>query len=233
MKKQTLILIPGLLCDAEVWLHQRKNLQMTPDIIVPDLSTAATPEEMVNAALNHAPDTFALAGHSMGGWIALEIMRVASERVSRLCLLNTTAAPDSPGKTAARRDMIHLTQDGHFDEVAERLMSVFLFRHHCADSVRAMLYRNKAAFISQESAMLARKDCLSIPGKITCPTLIIHADQDAVFSLRDSRTLHAGIHGARLARIQHCGHMSPMEAPEEVTALMQAWMNDEHFPMME
>ena len=66
-----------------------------------------------------------------------------------------------------------------------------------------------------------------------CPTLIIHADQDAVFSLRDSRTLHAGIHGARLARIQHCGHMSPMEAPEEVTALMQAWMNDEHFPMME
>lgn len=228
MTKQTLIMIPGLLCDEEVWLHQNITLRMTADITVPDLSMAATPEDMVNTVLNQAPDTFALAGHSMGGWIALEIMRIASSRVSRLCLLNTTAAPDLPEKSAARRSMIDMARNERFDEVVERLMSIFLFRNHCRERLKAMLYRNKSAFVLQENAMLARKDCLGILQKIHCPTLIIHANQDAVFSLKDSMELHLGIQNSRLVQIENCGHMAPVEAPEEVSTLMKEWMNDEH-----
>lgn len=224
MDKPNLILLPGLLCDDEVWQHQVKHLADSANIMIPNLSRADTPDKMVAAVLEHAPDTFALAGHSMGGWVALEVMKQAPERVTKLCLANTTAKPDTAEKASARRDMIaQVTRDEH-DEVIEHLANAFVYRKELLPQISAMLKRNQAALIPQESAMLARGDCEAILKKIICPTLVIHAEYDKVFNLEDSLQLANSIPNATLATIQEAGHMSLLEQPQTFNELMYKWL---------
>lgn len=120
MNKPTLILIPGLVCDRTVWEKQIEAFSAQYHIIIPDLSTAKTPEAMVAAVLMSAPESFAMAGHSMGGWVALEVMRASRERVSKLALLNTTAASDTKEKAQARLDLIALYHAGERDVIVQR-----------------------------------------------------------------------------------------------------------------
>src|SRR6185437_6909143 len=98
MIKLPLLLLPGLLCDATLWVHQQNHLSDLADIIIPDLSQASSPDEMVESVLNVAPPYFIMVGHSMGGWVALEVMKKYSEKILGLGLLNTTALPDSKQK---------------------------------------------------------------------------------------------------------------------------------------
>lgn len=224
MTQQNLLLLPGLLCDAAIWLNQVNELSDVANIIIPDLTHADTPEKMVAYALKQAPDQFALAGHSMGGWVALEIMKTAPNRVTKLCLANTTAKPDSPAKATARQQMIMQAENGEYDAIIRSLANAFVYRKEYLPPVTAMLSRNQDALIPQECAMLARKDCLSILNKITCPTLIIHAEQDAVFNLDDSQQLANTIPNAILAIIKQAGHMSLIEQPEEFNAHMRNWL---------
>ena len=225
MQHNVIILIPGLLCDATVWQHQIKYFQQHK-IIVPDLSTASTPNEMVAAVLSQAPKNFALAGHSMGGWVALEVMRTAAQRVNKLCLLNTSAALDSAEKTAARHALITMAKENKYDLLIERLLKIFLHKQDCKMAVKEMLERNKHALITQEYAMLQRQDCTPLLNTIHCPTKIIHANQDAVFNISNSELLCKNIPHASLEQIENCGHMSPMEAPDEVTKIMLDWLNE-------
>lgn len=125
---QSLILVPGLVSDQTVWEHQISHLQHHANIIVANLDGASTPTEMVNAALACAPKHFALAGHSMGGWIALEIMRHHAHRVTKLLLLNTTALADSPEKAKGRNEMIKMVYEKNEAAIIERLMHTFIFQ---------------------------------------------------------------------------------------------------------
>lgn len=224
MTRQTLILLPGLLCDKSVWEHQINHLSDEVDIIVPDFSAASTPDEMVKAVLANAPDSFALAGHSMGGWVALEVMRHHGHCVEQLLLINTSALLDSPAKVESRKTLIHLFKEKKNDEIIERLLNAFYYLPKIKPALKAMLERNIHSLYNQERAMQMREDCVPVLSTIRCPTLIIHANQDEVFHFEDSEILHSGIAGSKLARIEGCGHMSPMEAAEEVTRLMKGWL---------
>lgn len=224
MHKQTLILIPGLLCDKAVWEYQITQLADATDILVPDLSGASTPDAMVTAALADAPEHFALAGHSMGGWVALEIMRQHAHRVTKLCLVNTTALLDTPAKADIRNELIKLSAEKKNDVIIDRLLNAFFYKPQIKDELRKMLERNIHCLADHERAMQMRKDCVPVLRDICCPTLIIHANQDEVFHLEDSELLHNEIAGSILAKIDDCGHMSPMEAADEVTRLMKAWL---------
>lgn len=225
MKKIPLILLPGLVSDAEVFAHQTEHLENV-EILIPDLNHADSPEKMVKAVLDIAPPYFSLGGHSMGGWVALEIMKQAPKRVLRLALINTTALPDSPEKYEARNNMILQAEKDDYAPIIDILVKAFVYKSEVVKPARAMFERNKSAFINQEKAMLKRGDCLQILNAITCPTLIIHAENDANFNLEDSQLLVEKIKSSRLSTIQNCGHMSPMEAPKEVTALIQAWLDE-------
>lgn len=162
----------------------------------------------------------------MGGWLCLEIMRAAPARVSKLCLLNTTAQSDSDDKRAKRRDMIVRAQQGHFNEIVEEMASFFVYNPHCKESVKKMFLEvGKDAFIRQEEAMINRRECLSILPNIDCPTLIIHAAKDRNFSLEEHEELAAKIPNAKLAVVEDSGHMSPMEMPQAVTALLRYWLS--------
>lgn len=224
MKKIPLLLLPGLLSDADVFQYQAAHLQNV-EIIIPNLNQADSPEKMVEAALHQAPTYFALAGHSMGGWVALEIMKHASERVLGLALINTTALPDSPEKYQARKAMIAQAETGDYAPLIDKLVKAFVYKTDIADSARSMFERNQLAFIAQEKAMLKRDDCIEVLGRITCPTLIVHAQNDANFHIEDSELLAEKIKSAQLSVIENCGHMSPMEAPLELTQLLQNWLS--------
>lgn len=217
MSKPTLILLPGLVCDKAVWGHQVEALSSQVDIIIPDLSQANTPEAMVEAVLKHAPAQFMLAGHSMGGWVALEVMRHAEKRVTKLALLNTTAKSDTPAKATARFDLMALYKSGDIEVLVEKLLSVYIYQQHCRDTVKQMIVRNLPAFINQEEAMLKRESCEPVLPHIHCPTLIISANQDKIFNEQDAQCLKQGIPHATLIHINDCGHLSPLEAPEVVT----------------
>lgn len=224
MTRLPLLLLPGLLCDAETWLHQCHHLSDIADIIIPNLNHAASPHSMVVSVLHDAPPHFALAGHSMGGWVALEIMKQCPERVLGLCLLNTTAFPDSKEKYDARQAMILSASKGDYAAIIEKLTQSFIYNSSVVSSIKTMFKRNISAFINQEQAMIQRKDCIKVLDSITCPTLIIHSINDAIFQYEDSQFLAKKIKHATLSIIDNCGHMSPMESPDEVTRLMRSWL---------
>ncbi len=225
MTKIPLLLLPGLLCDAEVWSYQCRELADITDIIIPDLSHAASPHDMVKSALISAPPQFALAGHSMGGWVALEIMKQCPERVLGLALLNTTALPDTKEKQDARLAMLAMFDSENNFPIIEKLLQLFVHNNAVVSSVKKMLERNLFAFANQEKAMIQREDCIASLDSINCPTLIIHSENDAVFQYEDSYFLATKIKHTTLVVIENCGHMSPMESPKQVTELMRIWLN--------
>lgn len=224
MAKQNLILLPGLLCNERVWQHQLVHLADIANSLVLPLRDN-TPQKMVDFVLSHAPETFALAGHSMGGWLAMEVIAAAPERITQLCLLNTTAAADSNEKKAFRKQMIERCDQGLFTAVATELADKFIYHKKLMPEVTTMFHTEGAAvFKNQERAMLMRRDCLPLLTKVLCPTLVIHAEQDAVFTFADNKALADTIVGARFTIINDCGHMAPMEQPEAVTALLRQWL---------
>lgn len=224
INRPLLILVSGLLSNEYVWRHQIDYLRDFASIRIV-LSKEDTSEKMVRAILDNAPPTFALAGHSMGGWVCLEVMRVAPDRVIKLCLLNTTARNDSDEKRAKREKMILRAKQERFHEITEELVSSFVYNPHLKESVKEMfLSMGAEVFIQQEQAMLGRRECFSILPRIGCPTLVIHASKDKNFSFEEHEELAAKIPNAKLAVIEDSGHMSPLEMPQAVTALLRCWL---------
>jgi pimeloyl-ACP methyl ester carboxylesterase len=220
--KIPLVFLSGLLSNQTVWDHQIRHLSDIAAIQVISPSQN-TPEAILDAA----PPQFALAGHSMGGWLCLEVMRAAPSRVTQLCLLNTTARSDTEEKKSRRQRMILETERGHFQEVVNELVEYLVFNSHVKQSVKNMfLDVGEEVFIRQEKAMLARNECQSVLSSIRCPTLVIHAAQDQVFSLEEHQELANRIQHAKLAVVENSGHMSPMEVPQAITALLRSFFED-------
>lgn len=223
--KMPLVLLPGLLSNAMLWSHQTRHLSSITSIQMIS-ATQNSPEKMVQAILDVAPPKFNLAGHSMGGWLCLELMRAAPSRVNRLCLLNTTARMDSEEKRMRREQMILKAENGQFQEVVKELIDRLVFNSLVKKDVEKMfLEGGKELFIHQQHSMLARKECQSILPTIRCPTLVIHAAQDRNFAYEEHQELVSQIPNAKLAIVEDTGHMSPMEMPQAITALLRLWFS--------
>ncbi len=223
--REKLVLLSGLLSNQTLWRHQINHLSdlATIQVISPSQSSA---EKMVENILDQAPPKFFLAGHSMGGWLCLEIMRTAPSRVQRLCLINTTARMDSEEKRNKRQTLIKQAEEGGFTEIVKEIADKFVYNSEMKNQVETMFLEvGKEAFIHQEQAMLARDESQSILIKITCPTLVVHAAQDKVFTLEEHQELTAQIQNAELAVVENSGHMSPLEMPENITALLRTWLS--------
>lgn len=222
--KIPLLFISGLLSNERIWSHQIENLNDVALIKVIS-PTQDTPQKMIEEILDQAPDQFALAGHSMGGWLCLEIIRKAKERVTKLCLLNTTAKADSPEKKNKRNEVIQRVENGQFHEIVKEFVDYFVFNTSVKNEVEKMFLEvGEQAFIRQEKSMLMRAECDSILSTIQCSTLVIHARNDKVFTLEDHQELVKNIPQAKLSIIKECGHMSPLEMPKAVTHLLRSWL---------
>lgn len=231
MKKSPLVLVPGLLCDAQLWRSQVENLADTADIWIADPTRSDTMAGMARDVLADAPFTsFALAGLSMGGYIALEIMRQAPRRVARLALLDTAAGPELPEQTQKRMDFIALAERGQFTRVTEALLPLLthpsrLRERELTATIKSMA-RNvgKDAFIRQERAIMSRADSRKLLTTIGCATLVLCGRQDALTPLARHEEIAARIKGAGLEIIEDCGHLSTLEKPAEVNAALRRWL---------
>jgi pimeloyl-ACP methyl ester carboxylesterase len=172
---------------------------------------------------------FAVAGLSMGGYVALEVMRQAPQRIAALALLSTNARPDSAESTANRRRLMALA-DKDLGTVNAALLPKLLHPDHLKDAALVKLIDDMArsvgveVFKRQQAAIIARADSRPFLAAIRCPTLVIAAREDAIMPMEVSEEMARGIPGARLEVVEHSGHMSSLEQPAAVTALLRAWI---------
>jgi pimeloyl-ACP methyl ester carboxylesterase len=227
---RTLLLLPGLLEDADLFAHALEALQPSIRCVVADLTRSDTIAGLARDALSQAPEgAFALAGHSMGGYVALEILRQAPGRVERLALLNTQARPDTPEATENRRRLM-LLAERDFEKVPQALLPRVVNAAHYADPVITGTISEMAfgvgreAFLRQERAIISRIDSRPHLGAIACPTLVVAAREDDIMPVPLLEELAAGIPGARLEVVEDSGHTSPLEQPQAVTALLARWL---------
>jgi pimeloyl-ACP methyl ester carboxylesterase len=230
--KPGLVLVPGLLCDALLWAAQIEALKGHIKCWVADHTRSDTMAGVAADVLRDAPfERFALAGLSMGGYVALEIIRQAPQRVDRLALLDTGARADTPEQMEKRRGLIALARRGRFIGVTQGLLPLFIHRSRLADeqlvtTVKKMS-RNigRDAFIRQEEAIMSRADSRPLLPTIACPTLVLCGRQDAVAPLDRHEEMANGISGATLKVIDECGHLSTLERPTDVSEALRAWLS--------
>jgi pimeloyl-ACP methyl ester carboxylesterase len=232
VNKPPLVLLPGLLCDRDLWEAQIDDLSDIAEPSVADLSRDDSVTAMAQRVLAAAPPRFALAGLSMGGYVAQEIMRQAPDRVARLALLDTSARADTEEQGARRHGLIELAEKGEFHGVTPRLLPAFLHPARLNDQplvarVTAMTARvGKDAFLRQQRAIMGRTDGRASLAAVKCPTLVLCGQQDQLTPLELHEEIAALIHGARLEIVEECGHLSTMERPWEVSVLLRQWLTE-------
>ena len=227
-----LIFLPGLLCDAALWAPQCEGLADIADCRVMDMTLDDTMIGMASRVLDTAPAKFHLAGLSMGGYCALEITRVAPERVERLALLDTSSEPDTQERTDIRRQLINKAGQGDeaFAEVVEDHLQTFVHPDRLSDDALMATIRGSAhnvgaaAYGRQQAAIIGRRDQRPNLAKITCPTLVMCGRQDGLTPLALHEDIQAGIPGARLHVIEDSGHLPTLERPDAVNAALRAWL---------
>jgi pimeloyl-ACP methyl ester carboxylesterase len=227
-----LVLIPGLLCDALLWQPQIAGLGEAADCWVADHTRSETMAQVAADILAAAPfKIFALAGLSMGGYVALEMVRQAPERIERLALLDTAAGADTAEASERRRAFIDLAKRGRFMGVTDTLLPQLVHPDHLGDTaltaVIKTMARNvgKAAFIRQERAIISRADSRPLLPQIKCPALVLCGRQDALIPPARHEEMAAAIPGAELEVVEHCGHLSTLEQPQAVTSELVAWLS--------
>ncbi|SOC26557.1 alpha/beta fold hydrolase [Stappia indica] len=227
-----LVLVPGLLCTEALFAPQIGELARDGvQVQVADHRQDETIAAIATRLLAEAPPRFALAGLSMGGYIAMEVMRRAPERVTRLMLLDTSARADTAEQTANRRRLIGLAESGKFDQVTPSLFPLFVHEDRQEDAALRQLVMQMAqatgpeAFVRQEKAILAREDSRPSLGNIPCPTTIVVGAGDRLTPPELAREMQGLIPRSRLETVFGAGHLPTVEAPDAVTALMRTWLS--------
>lgn len=231
----TLMLLPGLNCDAAVWAPQVAALKDQARCVIPAWGLRDSLTTMAEQVLAEAPtERFSVAGHSMGGRVALEVFRLAPQRVERLALLSTGTHPLAVGEAGVKeragrmllleiahaQGMRAMGQQWARGMVHRDRLDTPLFEH-----VLDMLARGSAEqYAAQIKALLNRPDAGPLLPTIACPTLVLTGREDAWSGPAQHEAMAAAIPNATLAIIEHCGHMCTLEQPQAVNEALAAWL---------
>jgi len=229
------VLLPGLMCDRAVWAPQIEALAPLAACHVMAYGTLDSLDAMAAHVLEQAPPgRFALAGHSMGGRVAFEVLRRAPERIERLALLDTATHPlaaGEPGATekAGRLRLLEIARTEGMTAMAREWATGMVHPAHrdepVFEAIVAMIARaTPEIFAAQIKALLARPDAAPLLAAIRCPTLVLCGRDDAWSPPARHAFMHERIAGSRLVVIERCGHMSTMERPGEVTVALADWL---------
>ncbi len=233
----TLVLVPGLMCDGAVWAPLLPGLAGRIACQVADHGDCADLQAMARRILAVAPPRFAIAGHSMGGRVALEVCRLAPERVLRLALLDTGFLPRPQGPAGQaeadkRGALLALAQEQGVRAMAAQWVQGMVHPDRLGDAalvdaILDMFARKSAAvFARQIQALLNRLDATGVLRQLAVPTLVQCGRQDAWADVAQHEALAAEIPAgwAVLDIIENAGHMAPMERPEAVAASLLRWL---------
>ena len=226
-----IVLVPGLNCSARLYAEQIPALWRFGPVMVADHTRDDSMTAIAQRILAAAPPRFALAGLSMGGYIALEMMRQAPQRVAKLALLDTGARPETAAQTEGRRRRIELAKTGRFAETVAAHFPLVVHRSRHGDEPLKLLVQAMAeeigpeAFLRQQQAIIGRADSRPWLACIQCPTLVLVGDGDELTPPLLAQELAAGIPGARLVIIPACGHLSTLERPDAVNRALIEWIS--------
>lgn len=228
----TLVLLPGLLCDARLWAPQVAALSDRYRIHIPDLTRDDTMSALAARVLKEVPEErVAVAGLSMGGYVALEMMRQAPARITHLALLDTRSRPDSPDEMERRKTLMRIAENAKgFAPVNKRMLPLLVHPSRQADAGLVRVIQQMAddtgipAYLRQQHAIMSRADFRPTLKEIRCPTLLLCGRQDAITSVAMHEEIAAGIPHARFVIIEECGHLSTLEKPDDVNAAMREWL---------
>jgi pimeloyl-ACP methyl ester carboxylesterase len=227
-----ILLVPGLAGSPRIYAPVAAALWRLGPVTVANHIRDDTMGAIARRILAEAPPRFALAGHSMGGYIAFEIMRQAPERVAKLALINTQARPDAPEATARRRGLIARAQAGEYHAVLDDLFPGFVHPSRREDGALRKLVHDMGddigadAFVRQQTAIMSRPDSRPTLVLIRCPTLVLTGEEDNTIPNLLSKEMAEGIHGAKLTIIPHCGHLPQPEQPEATANALVEWLRN-------
>jgi pimeloyl-ACP methyl ester carboxylesterase len=220
------ILVPGLACSARLYDAALPALWTHGSVSVADTRRDDSIGAMADRLLSSAPDRFALVGVSMGGYVALEVVRRAPSRVAALGLVSTSAHPDGPTEIAGRRAQAATTLEGRYAAVVDGAFPVLVDPSHRDDGALLDAWRRMAhevgpdAFVRQLQACIDRDDLRPLLPTITCPTTVVHGLGDQLMPADLARETAAAVPGSTLALIAGAGHMALQEDPDAVLAAL-------------
>ena len=228
------VLVPGLVCDAAVWSHAAAALAARAPVQIADHGALDSLARMAEKVLREAPPRFALAGHSMGGRVALEVVRLAPGRVAALALLDTGTQALAAGEAgereaAGRHELLGIARSQGMAAMARRWVQGMVWKPRLTDAplvaavVDMMARSSPEVFAAQIRALLARPDASALLPSIGCPTLVLCGQDDSWAPAARHIDMAAGIPGATLVLVPECGHMCTLERPEAVTRALLDW----------
>lgn len=231
----TLVLIPGLLCDERVWVAQRAALSDLADVRIAEHDLSDSLPALARRILDNAPPRFAVAGHSMGGRVALEVFRAAPERVAGMALMDTGfhALPaGQAGRLEAkgRFDLLAKARAQGMRAMAHEWVQGMVHPSRLSDSMLVNgildMFESKTPemYAAQIHALLNRPDGGPLLRLIRCPSLVLCGHEDVWAPVQRHREIAAAIPGSTLAEIPECGHMSTLECPQAVSRTMRTWL---------
>ncbi|UOA26458.1 alpha/beta fold hydrolase [Pseudosulfitobacter sp. DSM 107133] len=227
---EPLVLLPGMMCDARLYAAQLAAFSNVICVTIAPVTQGERVEEIASNLLDQLPKRFALAGLGFGAMVAMEILRRAPDRVSRIALISTNALAETPQSAAAREPLIVGARAGRLDEVMRTQLKP---DHLAAGAERAGVLSAVAAmaqslgpdvFVRQSRAMQRRRDQQSTLRKCKVPTLVMCGAQDSLTPVKHHSFIAELIPYAELVVIDGAGHLPPLEQPEETNAALQAWM---------
>jgi pimeloyl-ACP methyl ester carboxylesterase len=226
--RQALVLVPGLSCDRHVWQAQIAGLADIAEVTVGDTLKDDSIVLMASRVLDAAPERFAIAGFSMGGYVAMEIWRRAPERVTRLALVDTNSRADSEEQAALRRAAIATARSRGFEHVLRGSLRQ-LVAPDCPEAlfeevVQMALRVSFGTYMDQQAAIIDRADSLETLGTVTVPAMVMVGEADALTPPRLAEEMVQALPGAVYEVIADAGHMAPMEQPEAVNTAFRRWL---------
>lgn len=227
---EPLVLLPGMLCDARVFLPQFVALSREMPVTIAPTTDGDRIEEIASALVSTLPAKFALAGQGLGGYVAMELLRRAPERITRVALIGCTPLSDTPQEAAAREPKIVAAKAGRFDDIIrEELAHGWLANGPTQKDVQAMITamakaNGVQAYMRQARMLQRRKDQQAIMRRIKQPALVICGELDGVTTLKRHEFMAEMIPYARLEVVPDAAHVPTLEQPQAMTDILRAWM---------